>query len=402
MVHCVANDLRPVRAPSPRPLRGESRGEGQHKTRGIGTAAATAIIGATPHPSPLPVRTGRGSRVGASPCVCFAAVLAVFTATLEVRAEIANLEPPQAQIEAAKTEGQISVYTSMNDTLTRAFLNAFEKRYGIKGSFFRAPTTPLLQRFAVEHDGNGVAADIFSVASPLPFAQHPDWFAPLDAATAPNLKNWPERGVHTVSVTWTNEILALAYNTDEVKAVDVPRTWADALNPKWKDRIVLSDPRAADNYMGWLDAIERAHGTDFLKTLSALNFKLTPSGASGVQLVAAGAVAMNFPTINSFTVPLIEKKAPIAVVFPEGPQLASARDVAVVVKAPHPQAARLFFNWILSLEATRLYCSLSSVAIVGDPEGKAGCLPSHHAQGVNFDVNEQRARALTRDLGLNQ
>jgi hypothetical protein len=111
---------------------------------------------------------------------------------------------------------------------------------------------------------------------------------------------------------------------------------------------------------------------------------------------------MNFPTISSFTVPLIAKKAPIAVVYPEEPQLASARDAAVVAGAPHPRAARLFLNWIMSLEATRLYCSVSAVAIVGDPEGKAGCLPSQKAHEVNFNVSDEHARALTRDLGLNQ
>jgi iron(III) transport system substrate-binding protein len=315
---------------------------------------------------------------------------------------MANLEPPQALIDAARKEGLVNLYTSMNANLTRAFLNAFEKRYGIKGSFFRAPTVPLLQRFAAEHDGNGVVADVFSVSSPLPFAQHADWFAPLDPAAEPNLKNWPQRGVHKVSFTWTNEILALAYNTDEVKGADVPRVWTDALNPKWKGRIVLSDPRAADNYMGWLDAIESAHGADFLKKLATMDFKLTPSGASGVQLVAAGSVAMNFPTIGSFAAPLIAKKAPIAIVYPEEPQLASARDAAIVAKAPHRQAARLYLNWTMSLEATQLYCRLSPVAIVGDPEGKAGCLPSQKAHEVKFDVSKDRAHALTRDLGLNQ
>ncbi len=315
---------------------------------------------------------------------------------------LADLEPPEALIKAAKAEGRLMLYTSMNDNNSRTLLNAFEKRYGIKGETFRAPTAPLVQRFAVEHDGNGVAADIFSVASPLPFKNNPEWFAPLDKSFAPNLANWPKEGVHERRYTWTNEILALAYNTEQVKAEEVPKTWADIINPKWKGRIVLSDPRAADNYMGWLDAIETAFGMDFVRKLGAQDFKLTPSGASGVQMVAAGAATLNLPTIATFATPLIEKKAPIAVIYPGEPQLASARDIAIVAKAPHPQAARLFLNWTLSLEATKLYCGVNAVAVVGDPDGKAGCVPLRGAKEVNFEVSEERVRTLTRELGLNK
>ena len=313
---------------------------------------------------------------------------------------LADLDPPQALIDAAKKEGVVMLYTSMNDVNSKQLLTAFEKRYGVKGETFRAPTAPLVQRFATEFDGSGTQADIFSVASPLPFKKNPEWFAPLDRSFAPNLANWPASGVHERHYTWTNEILALAYNTEHIKPEDAPKTWAQIIDPKWKGRIVLSDPRAADNYMGWLDAIEASFGIEFLRKLGTQDFKLTPSGASGVQLVAAGSSLMNFPTIATFATPLIDKKAPIAVLYPSEPQLASARDIAVVAKAPHPNAARLFLNWTLSLEATKLYCSVNAVAVVGDPDGKAGCIPLKGAKEVNFEVSEERARMLARELGL--
>ena len=320
-----------------------------------------------------------------------------------VRAQnLQNLEPPEVIIRAARAEGAISIYSSMNEHAVTTLLNAFEKKYGVKGSGFRAPTAPLVQRFALEFEGRGVAADVFSVASTSPFNMHPEWFAPLDVSFAPNLANWPQKGVFEKRFMWDNQILALAYNTEEVKAADVPRKWTNLIAPRWKGRIVLSDPRAADNYMGWLDAIETAHGMDFLRKLAGLDFKLTPSGASGVQLVAAGAMALNFPTISTFTVPLIEKKAPIAVVYPEGPQLASGRGVGLVSQAPHPNAAKLFINWSLSAEATKLYCSIADVPVVGDPDGKLGCIPSHGVEQVNFEVKEDRARVLTRAMGIGQ
>jgi iron(III) transport system substrate-binding protein len=163
---------------------------------------------------------------------------------------------------------------------------------------------------------------------------------------------------------------------------------------------MLSDPQAADNYMGWLDALERAHGMEFLKKLAQQDFKLTPSGASGAQMVAAGAFAMNFPTITTFSLPLIAKKAPIAVVYPTGPLLVSARDTAIVAAAPHPNAARLYLNWLMSEEATRLLCSLTPTSIVGDPDGRLGCVPARGAQELIYEHSEERRQALTRAIGI--
>ena len=335
--------------------------------------------------------------------VCFiSATMATLAPMAGFAQSLKNAEPPEALVKAAKTEGTVSIYSSMNEPAVKALLDAFAKRYGFGGTGFRAPTAPLVQRFALEFEGRNVAADVFSVASTAPYNAHPEWFATLDAQTLPNLSAWPQKGIHGNRFTWDNQILSLAYNTDEVKGADIPRKWTDVLAPKWKGRIVLSDPRAADNYMGWLDAIERAHGGDYLKKLAALDFKLTPSGASGVQLVAAGAMAMNFPTISTFVAPLVEKKAPIAVIYPEGPSLASGREVGIVINAPHPNAARLFVNWTLSDEGVRAYCGFAEIPVVGDPQGKLGCVPSHNVEQVDFEVKEDRAHTLTRALGLGQ
>jgi iron(III) transport system substrate-binding protein len=311
-----------------------------------------------------------------------------------------HIEQPEAVIKAAQAEGAIMLYTSQNENLTRPMLSAFEKRYGIKGSFVRFPTAPLMQRFATEHDGKSVQADILSVASPLPFENHPDWFVPLTAQLAPNIANWPAAGLHKNRFTWTNEVVALAYNTEQIAEKDAPRTWKDVVDPKWKGKIMLSDPQAADNYMGWLDALERAHGVDYLRKLADQDFKLTPSGASGAQMVAAGAFAMNFPTVTTFSLPLIAKKAPIAVVYPTEPLLASARDTAVVAAAPHPNAARLYLNWLMSEEATRRICSLTPTSIVGDPDGRLGCVPTRGAQGLIYEHTEERRKMLTKALGI--
>jgi len=74
------------------------------------------------------------------------------------------------------------------------------------------------------------------------------------------------------------------------------KTSSEVADPKWKGKILLTDPRVADNYMGWLDGMERRFRMDFPKKIAAQDSKLTQSGASDVQMVAAGAYPINFPS----------------------------------------------------------------------------------------------------------
>src|SRR5690606_30344101 len=206
-------------------------------------------------------------------------------------------------------------------------------------------------------EGKDVQADLVSVSSPLPYEQQPEWFADLKESEIPNLAKWPAKWVYGKSLTWTTSIVAIAFNTDEIKEGEQPTKWTDLADPKWKGKILLTNPTVADNYLGWLDAMERFNGIDYLKSLSGQNYTLTTSGASGAQMVAAGAHLVNAPTFASFSETLInEKGAPLKVQFMTGPTVISPRDIGIVAEAPHPNAARLFLHWLLSDEGIKLIC----------------------------------------------
>ena len=316
-------------------------------------------------------------------------------------AATAQGEPTQELIEAAQEEGALMFYSSTSTDQSEALLAAFEEKYGIPGEFIRFPTTPLLQRFATEFEGGDVQADVLSVSSPLPFQQQPEWFADLSAEELPNYGAWPEEWKGDKSATWTTSIVALAYNTDMVAEGEQPTRWADLTDPKWKGQIMMTDPTVADNYLGWLDAIERDLGMDYLEALSAQDYTLTKSGASGAQMVAAGAFAVNAPTFAAFSTTLIEEKdAPIKVQFMTEPSIVSPRDVAVVEGAPHPNAAKLFVNWLLSREGIELICATTPISVVTDPAGELGCIPLQDAQSMQFEIPDERRDALAAALGV--
>lgn len=312
----------------------------------------------------------------------------------------AQQEPPASLIAAAKAEGALMMYSSDDEARQKAMLAGFEKKYGIKGSFIRFPTGPLMQRFSVEADANNVQADIVSVSSPIPFESRPERFAAISTQDVPSLARWPREYIKPNFVLHTLDVVALVYNTDQVKPADVPKTWADLADPKWKGRFLLTDPQVADNYLGWLDAVERKLGTDYLRKVATQNYKVTQSGASGVQMVAAGAYAFNAPTFTAFSAALIAKKAPIAIQYLNEPAVISARSFGIAARAPHPNAARLYANFLFSEEGMRLYCSVAPTSLAGDPEGTRGCMPVRNGELMRFDVSEQRKQSLARAIGV--
>ena len=117
-------------------------------------------------------------------------------------------------------------------------------------------------------------------------------------------------------------------------------------------------------------------------------------------MVAAGAYAMNWPTFEAFSTQLMRKGAPIAVEGLTEPTLVSGRQIGVVAKAPHPNAARLFLSWVLSPEGVRATCAASPEAIVADPDGKLGCVPVKNPQPIAFVTTDARRHQLLSELGL--
>ncbi|MCD6075902.1 MAG: hypothetical protein K0Q70_2785 [Rhodospirillales bacterium] len=313
---------------------------------------------------------------------------------------IGHVEQPDALIKAAQKEGKLMVYTSADESQTKPLFAAFEKKYGIKGDFVRFPTGPLMQRFASEADGKNVQADLLSVSSPIPYEDKPEWFADLTPQAVPNLAKWPASWVAKNHFTWTTEIVSLAYNTDLVPKGTQPTKWTDLTDPKWKGKFLLTDPQVADNYLGWLDAVEKVNGMDFLKKISIQDYKVTQSGASGAQMVAAGAHLFNAPTFPSFSNVLIAKQAPIAVQYMSGPSVLSPRDYGIVKAAPQPNAARLFLNWLMSDEGTKATCAIAAYSVTSDPEGKLGCIPVRDGMAMDFKVPEARKQALAKAIGV--
>jgi iron(III) transport system substrate-binding protein len=98
----------------------------------------------------------------------------------------------------------------------------------------------------------------------------------------------------------------------------------------------------------WYVVVRKAYGDDFMRKIGA-NARFSPSVVPGLQQVAAGSAAIYVPSAHQVHVELAAKGAPIEEAFLE-PTVTSDNQLAIVAKAPHPNAARLLFNFILTPE----------------------------------------------------
>jgi iron(III) transport system substrate-binding protein len=156
----------------------------------------------------------------------------------------------------------------------------------------------------------------------------------------------------------------LGYNTDLVSEANVPKTLDDLLDPMWKGQILMIDPAGSPSQVAWLNMVSETEGIDYLKQLAANDLLYTPSGVPGIQQVGAGAAAMLLATPASNVYDQQQAGAPVD--FTNLPPITGqVGSMGISVKAPHPNAARLFANFLLTKPAQEIMARTGTPVIAG-------------------------------------
>ena len=283
----------------------------------------------------------------------------------------------QKLLAAAKAEGRVMVYHTSDVATMGPTLRAFEKKYGIKVDNYFATGAPLTTRFSSESTAGRMMADVFYASDTTAFVEFANLFQQLTPATFPSYGRLPDvaRLKSGLAVSHAQLSFSFMYNTNRVKPPDVPRTWADLVDPKWKGQTLFVDPRSSATFRAVFHMI-RQHIPDILQRIVANNPRLVESPTPAAQQLAAGTGTISYLNYPSHAVPLMEKRAPIKWATVEGPEITRSAWVGAT-RGPHPNAAILFVNFLLSDEALSLYCSRADGAkSVMDPTGKrTGCNP---------------------------
>ncbi len=268
-------------------------------------------------------------------------------------------DPDPKIVERARKEGAVTLYTSMQVVDSRPLTEAFEKKYGIKVSLWRASGEKVAQRVVTEARGGRFEVDVVETdGAQMEILHRERQLAPL---RAPSVKDLPPAIVpaHGTYAPTRLSLYVLAFNTRKVPAAEVPKTYEELLDPKWTGRVALE---AAD--VAWFAAVARAMGEEkglaYFRKLAAAKPGVRSGHTLMAELVAAGEIDIALDAHVQGVARLKDKGAPIDW-RPLQPAFGQPSSVGVAQRAPHPDAAVLLADFILSREGQEIIKSRNRV-----------------------------------------
>lgn len=267
-----------------------------------------------------------------------------------------------ALVAAAKAEGSVVINGPPLDTARIALTQGFERTYGIPVTYVSASADAMGARVRAERAAGKYLLDAFVAGVDVPVLTFlPNgWLDRIEPALIePDVVDahkwidghlWYEDPQHTILRVARISAPELAINTKLVNPGELA-SWQDLLNPKWQGKIIAKDPTVDGAGAILVSYFYNDLGPEFVRKLY-IDQKpmISRDPRQSVQWLAEGngaiLVGPDLPTISQFQ----KLGYPVTALFPQGPQLISGGYglVGLMNHAPHPNAAKLYANWIAS------------------------------------------------------
>jgi iron(III) transport system substrate-binding protein len=252
----------------------------------------------------------------------------------------------QRLLEGARREGGLTLYTSMAEKDSARIVSAFEKKYKLKVAVWRSGKHKVLQRVITEAGGGRKEVDLVLNPAPEMEALHREKL--LQPVRSPMLKNLIPAALpaHGEWAGMRVYVFVQAYNTQQVKREELPRSYEDLLNPRWKGRLGI-EGKEQEWFYALMQAMGEEKGLRLFRQLVATNGLSVRSGNSLLaNMVVSGEVPLAL-TVYSY---LAEQKrasgAPLDFIA-LAPTIAYTDGIGIARNAPHPHAATLFYDFLL-------------------------------------------------------
>ncbi|HEY6361596.1 MAG TPA: extracellular solute-binding protein, partial [Vicinamibacterales bacterium] len=262
----------------------------------------------------------------------------------------------QKLVDGAKQEGELTIYTSAQSNDLGPVIEAFEKKYGIEVTVWRAGSEAVLNRALQENRAGRFTVDVVETNGPELESLHREQI--LQAVRSPHQAELiaPAIRPHGEWVGTRLNVFVQAYNTKLVRKEDLPKTWEDLTDPKWKGKLGI-EQEDSDWLAGVFGEIGEERGRKVFNEIAATNGVSVRKGHTLLtELVVAGEVPLALTVYNYKAEQLRAEGAPIDW-FTIGNAIARPNGIGVARRAPHPHAAVLFYDFELSEEGQRIIAS---------------------------------------------
>ena len=250
-------------------------------------------------------------------------------------------------VAGAKKEGTVTVYTSANVDDMAVLTSAFEKKYGIKVRVWRGSSENIVQRSVTEARGGRYDADVFETGGAAMESLHREKL--LQAVKSPALADLDPAAL-TAHGEWTGtryNIFVAAYNTKLIKKDELPKSYDDLRDPKWKGKLGI-EADDSDWFGAVIDQLGDERGLKLFRDIVAINGISVRKGHTLLaNLIISGEVPLALTTYAYRAVQLKNSGAPVDwFVIP--PTIARFEGAGVARRAAHPNAAILFYDFMLT------------------------------------------------------
>jgi len=263
-------------------------------------------------------------------------------------------------IEGAKREAKLVIYTGVERAAAQVLVNAFKSKYPfIAAETVRASSSKLATRLDAELEANRVGGDVieFSLLYLTTSLQQRGELLQYDS---PEYAKYPRQ--YSAPGYWAasgvSNIIVLL-NTRKIDEANIPQSWWDLAKPFWKDKLTIDNLEVSGTGYNWLTAIvnDASLGWRFIEALGKNRPGIERGHAGMAQKVAAGEYA-GAAEMSDFHLKNLRDAAaavPLRGVWPSEGVPSEPWTSAILKRAPHPNAARLFLDFLLSREGQSLY-----------------------------------------------
>jgi len=282
-------------------------------------------------------------------------------------------------VDGARKEGKVVVYTGVERAGAQALVAAFSKKYPfIAAETVRASSSKLATRLDAEIEADRVQGDVFefSLLYLTASLRQRDEILRYDS---PEYAHFPAGYADPGywAATGVSNIIILL-NSRKVAEANIPQSWWDLTKPYWKNKLTIDNIEVSGTGYNWLVAIvnDQRLGSKFIEELGRNRPVLERGHAGMAQKVAAGeyAAAAEMADFHLNNLRTAAPSAPVRGVWPKEGVPNEPWTAGILKRAPHPNAAKLYMDFLLSPEGQALYVKLmgwrSARADVPAPEIK--------------------------------
>jgi iron(III) transport system substrate-binding protein len=275
--------------------------------------------------------------------------------------------PPSAitpqLIAAAKKEGKVVWYTSIDLKVAQEIAKTFEKKYGVNIHVERTGAERLLQRIGQEYSSNIHAVDVVnsSDASHLVYWKSKGWLAPYVPEDVAKYYPAEHKDPDGTFASFRIFLCVIAYNTTLVKKDEAPKSFADLLLPKWKGKIVKAHPGYSGTILTATFQMSRDLGWAYFEKLAKQNVLQVQSASVPPKKLALGERAVQADGVEYLIFKEKESGKPVEPVYAtEGTPLIVGPN-GLFKAAPNPNAARLFQSYCFTPECQQVNVNIGGL-----------------------------------------